>query len=84
MLARRAGHAFAAERARAMLGSEVLEILRAGSEEETAALALFEKLADQLVSFTVCLSFALMRREGIRRAFSFDRHFTTAGFELWP
>jgi predicted nucleic acid-binding protein len=36
------------------------------------------------VSFTDCLAFALMRRDGIRKAFSFDRHFVAAGFELWP
>jgi predicted nucleic acid-binding protein len=39
---------------------------------------------DQAVSFTDALSFAVMRRMRIERAFSFDRHFALAGFELWP
>jgi uncharacterized protein len=59
-------------------------VLRAGGAEERDALELFEKLADQGVSFTDCLSFALMRQHGIRQAFAFDRHFETAGFALWP
>ena len=41
---------------------------------------LLKKYADQAVSFTDCLSFALMRRDGIRECFAFDRHFQAAGF----
>jgi len=33
---------------------------------------------------TDCLSFALMRREGIGAVFGFDHHFERAGFEMWP
>ncbi len=84
LLARRAGYAFAAARARVILATESLQILRAGEEEMARAVELFDRLGDQRVSFTDCLSFALMRREGIRRAFAFDRHFEAAGFELWP
>lgn len=49
-----------------------------------AALEQFTKLADQRVSFTDCVSFALMRRHRVRHAFTFDRHFEAAGFEIWP
>ena len=84
LLGRRASYAFAAETARSLLSSEVLEILRPAGEDELRALGDFEKLADQQVSFTDCVSFALMRRYRIQRAFSFDRHFAYAGFELWP
>ena len=55
------------------------------AEDEFEALVeLFRKFADQRVSFTDCVSFALMRRYGIAKAFGFDRHFVHAGFELWP
>lgn len=84
LLARWAGGAFAAERARSLLQSERMGILRAGLAEELEAVPLLEKYADQRVSFTDCVSFVLMRRHGIERAFAFDRHFVTAGFRLWP
>jgi predicted nucleic acid-binding protein len=79
-----AGGAFAAERARSILESERLAILRPGLAEEHEAVPLLEKYADQRVSFTDCVSFVLMRRHGIERAFSFDRHFGGAGFRHWP
>jgi predicted nucleic acid-binding protein len=84
LLARRAGYSFAAARGRNILGSETLRILRPGESEEKQALDLMEKFADQEVSFTDCVSFALMRREKISKAFSFDAHFRRAGFDLWP
>jgi predicted nucleic acid-binding protein len=42
------------------------------------------KFADRTVSFVDATSFVLMRQENIRHVFSFDRHFTIAGFRLWP
>ncbi len=83
LLARRAGYDFAAQRARAIYASEALTILRPAQADELAALALFEKLADQRVSFTDCVSFALMRANKIPRSFTFDRHFEHAGFTVW-
>ena len=84
LLGRWAGYAFAADRARAIMASDALTILRPADDDEHAALDLFEKYADQRVSFTDCLSFTLMQRHGIERAFTFDRHFRTAGFKPWP
>lgn len=84
LLGQRTSYSFAAQRARGLLASRKLEILRPDAETELAALDLFEKLADQKVSFTDCISFVLMRQRRIERAFSFDRHFTAAGFTLWP
>lgn len=83
LLARRAGPAFAAERGRRILSSSALEILRPGPREEQAAVDLLEKFGDQGVSFTDCVSFALMRQAKASRVFGFDRHFEAAGFELW-
>ena len=82
-LARRSNYSYAAEKARVTYRSNILHILRPVLEDELAALDVFEKFADQQVSFTDCVSFVLMRKNKIRRAFSFDGHFERAGFALW-
>lgn len=84
LLARRTCYTFAAQRARALLASEALKILRPTYEDELNAVELFEKFADQSVSFTDCVSFALMRKRKIWRVFTFDQHFMLAGFAPWP
>jgi predicted nucleic acid-binding protein len=84
LLARRSSYSFAAARARNLYASKALQILRPTADDEHEALLLFEKYADQEVSFTDCISFALMKRQRLHRAFAFDRHFKDAGFELWP
>ncbi len=84
LLGRRATYAFAADRARALLSSQALTILRPGADDEMESVELFAKFADQQVSFTDCVSFVLMRRQRLERAFTFDRHFADAGFEVMP
>jgi predicted nucleic acid-binding protein len=84
LLARRSNYPFAVERARAIMTSDTLHILRPSYKDELEALVFFEKLADQKISYTDCISFVLMRAHRIDRAFSFDRHFRDAGFERWP
>ena len=84
LLGRRAGYEFAAERARNIYASERLTLLRPTREDEVEAVELLEKFADQKVSFTDCVSFVLMRRNKLRRVFSFDAHFERAGFERYP
>ena len=84
LLGRRAGNAFAAGRARRFLTSDRLGVVRPELDDELSAVELFESFADQRVSFTDAVSFAVMRRLSIDRAFTFDRHFALAGFELWP
>lgn len=83
LLARRAGYAFAAARARNIYASEKLTILRPDPEDELEAIDLFEKYADQKISFTDCLSFALIRKEKISTVFSFDKHFERIGASLF-
>jgi uncharacterized protein len=84
LLARRTSYSFAAERGGSLYASGQIRMLRPDREDEVAALETFAKLADQRVSFTDCVSFALMRRNRVRRAFTFDRHFMAAGFQVWP
>jgi len=84
LLGRWAGHDFAADRARNIYASKVLNILRPDIDDEIKALAYFTKFADKEISFTDCISFVLMNKKKIRRAFSFDNHFKWAGYFLYP
>ncbi|HEY6347608.1 MAG TPA: hypothetical protein VIY49_39460 [Bryobacteraceae bacterium] len=59
-----------------------IEVIESTREDELDALRSMRKYADQRVTFTDCVSFAIMRRRHIRRAFSFDRHFRHAGFSV--
>jgi uncharacterized protein len=45
---------------------------------------LLKKYDDKEFSFTDCASFAVMRRERLVDAFTFDHHFEQMGFRLWP
>lgn len=83
LLARRTTYSWAADWGRDALSSGI-SWLRADEMEWKQALRLMQKFADQHVSFTDCLSFVLMRREGLREVFGFDGHFTAAGFRLRP
>lgn len=82
LIARATTYEFAARQARELYASRALEIDRPDSRDEIEAIAFFAKFADQKFSFTDCLSFAVMRRRGIRQAIAFDRDFEIAGFEL--
>jgi predicted nucleic acid-binding protein len=84
LLGRRASYSFAADRGRSILRSSALTILRPDAEDEEKAIEVLAKFADQQISFTDCVSFVLMRRNRLERAFTFDRHFATAGFEIVP
>ncbi|HYA11447.1 MAG TPA: PIN domain-containing protein [Thermodesulfovibrionales bacterium] len=54
------------------------------AEIEADAEVILIKYADQDFSYTDAVSFAIMKRQKIRKAFCFDRHFLTAGFEKIP
>ena len=84
LLGRRAGYDFAAQRASNIYASRLITILRPTREDEIKAIEFFKKFAEHSVSFTDCISFVLMRREKIKRVFSFDSHFQWAGFKLCP
>lgn len=83
LLARRAGCAFSVHAIREIYNSPRLLILRTDQQDEISAVGLMEKIADPTISFTDYLSFALMHRRRIHHAFTFDRHFATAGFDIW-
>lgn len=79
LLARRTTYAFAAAWGTDLLASGIT-ILQAEPADWKSGFQLMRKFADQGVSFTDCLSFALMKRHRIRAVFGFDHHFTAAGF----
>jgi len=51
---------------------------------ETEAEGILEKYIDQDFSYTDAVSFTLMKRHKIKKAFCFDKHFVTAGFMNVP
>ncbi len=82
LLARKIGYVYAADLADRVYRSTALEIVYTTQPDEEHALEFFRKFADQQIGFTDCISFAVMRRNGISTAFTFDRHFVTAGFRI--
>jgi hypothetical protein len=61
--------------------SNVLKIVRVTAADEAGAWKWFVKNWSKL-SFTDCVSFALMKRLEIEQAASFDDHFNRVGFKL--
>lgn len=61
--------------------SQIVKIMRVTVEDEAKAWQWFVKNWSKL-SFTDCVSFAVMKRLGLRRAAAFDEHFKRAGFKL--
>jgi predicted nucleic acid-binding protein len=82
LLAARAGSRFAADCIADIYASPTFAICASTREDEMSALPWMRKFADQNISFTDCISFAIMRRLKIRTAFTFDRHFRLAGFHV--
>jgi predicted nucleic acid-binding protein len=54
---------------------ELAVILPIEKDDRVLALALMEKFSDQTLSYEDAVSVALMRRFGIEKIFSFDKHF---------
>jgi len=84
LLGRLAGFRYAADRVEVLYSSESVEVLSSTREDEVEALQWMRKYADKEISFTDCVSFAMMRRHRIRMAFTFDRHFRDSGFQVIP
>jgi len=83
-LARRSTCNFAAARAEAIYSPNELRIICPEAQDELSALELLRKYSDQTVSFTDCVSCAIMDKLRISTAFAFDHDFRIAGFDVVP
>lgn len=64
--------------------SRHIKLVRIDADTWEQAWRLFKQYDDKTWAFTDCTSFAVMHQMELQQAFSFDRHFEQAGFELWP
>lgn len=80
LLGRWVNEDFALEKAYLIYSSDAFTILRPEEADEMLALEYYKKFQDKKIGFTDCVSFALMKKHKISNVFSFDRHFSDAGF----
>ena len=83
LLSRRGRPEVAVRKIRSIYQSSSFSIHSSSKEDELAGLDLMVHYRGHDISLVDGVSFALMRKLGITRAFSFDHHFSVAGFELF-
>lgn len=81
-LRRRGGWEASRKVGEALLESRVVEIVGLDGEQLAAAWREFVRNPDPKLSLCDAASVIVMRDRGVTRAFTFDRHFADAGFEL--
>jgi predicted nucleic acid-binding protein len=84
LLRREAGHEVALAFLDRLGASPRIHRVYSTPELEAEAEKILRKYQDQEFSYTDAVSFALMQREGIEEAFTFDRHFRVMGFLTVP
>jgi len=52
--------------------------------DDDQAIEILKKYIDKNFSFTDAMSFHIMKRDKIKTAFAFDKHFIQAGFKTLP
>ena len=67
---------------RELQGDHRMDVVPASAAAIEAGLAYYEQHSDKEWSLTDCMSFQVMRREGIQQALTADHHFEQAGFEI--
>lgn len=65
--------------AKALFAGNVARIHYVSEEDLQAGAEVFDRFTDKQWSFTDCVSYAVMERLGVKRAFSFDDHFRQFG-----
>jgi predicted nucleic acid-binding protein len=79
---RRVSHEKAVKAGNLIRNESAIEIITPDKQALDLAWEIFVKYDDQNFSFVDCISFAVMRQMKITRAFTFDNHFTTMGFQI--
>lgn len=74
-LARTRNHQIAVNTGKYILSSPRINLLQASREDFNQAWSKFQKMRDKFLSFTDCVSLALMEGHGIDRIMSFDSGF---------
>jgi predicted nucleic acid-binding protein len=83
-LRRRGGWELSCRAGRALLDSPAIDVVGLDAGQLAAAWQEFTRNPDPKLSLCDAASFIVMRDGGIRRAFTLDRHFADAGFEVVP
>ena len=78
------GHDAAVNFGRNIRKSKIINVVHVTEEIEEHAWMIFVKYQDKDFSFTDCTSFEVMKKYGVKRAFTFDDHFKQIGFEINP
>ncbi len=84
LLTYRLGHRYAQEFGDKLLSSNSVFLYRTGADDEFRAWEYFKKYSDKDYSYADCVSFIVMKKFMIKEAFTFDRHFSQAGFRTVP
>ena len=83
-LRRRGGWQQSRQAGAAILESSLIEVVALDAEQLAASWREFVRLPDPKLSLCDAASFIVMRDRHVRQAFTLDRHFQDAGFELVP
>lgn len=75
-------HSRAVEIGTSLLESPSITLVQVDEHLFTQAWTHFCRHKDKSFSFTDCVSFILMKAQRIKKALTFDRHFSQAGFEV--
>lgn len=78
------GHDSAIDFLNRINGSPRILRIHSTADIEKEAEETLRKFADQDFSYTDAVSFAIMKQQNIKKAFSFDKHFQTMGFFRVP
>jgi predicted nucleic acid-binding protein len=80
----RGRHAKAVDIGQRLRESSSVSLIAVDASLFEASWAFFQERGDKRYSLTDCISFVVMRRDGIQEALGFDRHFEQEGFTLLP